>query len=89
MKNKLKPIPDFKNEDEERKFWDTAASSEYFDFTNPQQVSFPNLKPTLHTISMRLPDYLLVRLKEKANALNIPYQALIKQYIATGLNLKL
>ena len=85
MKKELK-IPKFKNEDEERDFWSTTDLSEHFDKSDFEEVSFPNLKPTSHTISIRIPDYLIERVKEKANALNIPYQSLIKQYIAMGLN---
>ena len=82
--NKRIKIPEFKNEDQERAFWSKMDLSEYFrpeDFT---QVSFPNLKPSSHSISIRIPDYLLARLKEKAHELNIPYQTLVKQYIAQG-----
>ena len=85
MKKELK-IPKFKSEDEERDFWADTDLSKHLDKSDFEQVSFPNLKPTSHTISIRIPDYLLERLKEKANAMNIPYQALIKQYIASGLN---
>ena len=84
MKNNLKKIPQFKNEDDERDFWEKADTSEYFNFENPIRVSFPNLKPTTRSISIRVPEYLLNRVKEKANELNIPYQSLIKQYIQKG-----
>lgn len=83
MKKKLK-IPKFKNEDEERKFWWKIDLSKYFDENDFEPVSFPNLKPTTHAISIRIPDYLLNRVKEQANELNIPYQSLIKQYIKKG-----
>jgi len=85
MKKKLKVIPNFKNEDEERDFWAIADSSEYFDFDKAEEVSFPNLKPTTRSISIRIPEYMLMHLKEKANALMIPYQSLIKTYIQKGL----
>lgn len=84
MKKKFKAIPKFKNENEERDFWATADSSEYFDFNKAEEVSFPNLKPTSRSISIRIPEYLLDRVKEKANEINIPYQSLIKQYIKRG-----
>jgi predicted DNA binding CopG/RHH family protein len=83
MNRKIK-IPEFKNEDQERTFWSKIDLSEHFrpeDFT---QTSFPNLKPSSHSISIRIPDYLLARLKEKAHELNVPYQTLVKQYIAQG-----
>lgn len=83
MKKKLK-IPKFKNEDEERDFWARIDLSEYFEPSDFKRVSFPNLKPTSHPISIRIPDYLLNRVKEKANEINVPYQSLIKQYIKKG-----
>lgn len=82
MNNKLKKLPKFKNEDAERKFWDTHSSVDYFDWSNAQNVIFPNLKPTSTSISLRIPNYVLARLKERANSLNIPYQTLMKQYIS-------
>ncbi|MDO8496992.1 MAG: BrnA antitoxin family protein [bacterium] len=83
MKNKL-TLPQFKNEDEERVFWSKVDLSEYFDPTDFERVSFPNLKPTSRSISIRIPEYLLNRVKEKANEINIPYQSLIKEYIKKG-----
>lgn len=84
MKKVLK-IPKFKNEDEERDFWSNIDLSEYFEPSDFVRVSFPNLKPTTRAISIRLPEYMLERLKEKANEINIPYQSLIKTYIQKGL----
>jgi predicted DNA binding CopG/RHH family protein len=84
MKKPLK-LPNFKNEDEERDFWDKIKLEEYFEPSDFVRVSFPNLKPTTKPISIRLPEHLINRLKEKANEIDIPYQALIKQYIAKGL----
>lgn len=83
MKKKLK-LPKFKNEDEEREFWWNLDLSEYYEPSDMEPVSFPNLKPTTRPISIRIPEYLLNRVKEEANALNIPYQSLIKQYIHKG-----
>lgn len=83
MKKKLK-IPKFRNEDQERKFWAKVDLSEYFEPSDFKRVSFPNLKPTTHPISIRIPEYLLNRVKEKANEINIPYQSLIKEYIKKG-----
>ena len=82
MKRKLKLIPKFKNEDEERNFWATADSSEYFDWSKAQQVIFPNLKPSTETISIRLPQYLLARIKQLANSKDVPYQSLMKIFLA-------
>lgn len=84
MKKPLK-IPKFKNEDEERKFWWKLDLSEYYDASDLVPVSFPNLKPTSQAISIRIPLYLLNRLKEKANSVDVPYQSLIKLYIQKGL----
>lgn len=84
MKKQLK-LPKFKNEDEERKFWAKIDLSEYYEPSDMESVSFPNLKPTSRSISIRLPEYLLNRLKERANEINIPYQSLIKEYISKGL----
>lgn len=83
MKKPLK-LPKFKNEDEEREFWWNLDLSEYFEPSDFEKVSFPDLKPTSRSISIRIPEYLLNRVKEKANAINIPYQSLIKQYIKKG-----
>lgn len=84
MKKQLK-IPKFKNEDEERQFWWKIDLSEYFEPSDFEPVSFPNLKPTSRAISIRIPLYLLNRLKEKANSVDVPYQSLIKLYIQKGL----
>ena len=84
MKKKL-ILPKFKNEDAEREFWANIELTDYYDAGDLVPVSFPNLKPTTKPISIRLSTSLIARLKEKANAINIPYQALIKQYIAEGL----
>lgn len=84
MKKQLK-IPKFKNEDEERKFWSKIDLSEYFEPEDFEKVSFPNLKPTSKSISIRIPEYLLNRLKEKANEINVSYSSLIKGYIKESL----
>lgn len=83
MKKPLK-LPKFKNEDEERQFWWNLDLSEYYDSSDFERISFPNLKPTSRSISIRIPEYLLNRVKEKANEINIPYQSLIKEYIKKG-----
>jgi len=83
---KLKQIPRFKSEAEEREFWATHDSSDYIDWSQAERnVSFPNLKPTTKPISIRLPEYMIENLKEKANEIDIPYQSLIKTYIKRGL----
>ena len=82
MKKKFKRVPKFKNEDEERNFWATADSSEYFDWSKAERVIFPNLKPSTETISLRLPQYLLARIKQIANFKDVPYQSLMKIFLA-------
>lgn len=82
MKKKLKPIPKFKSEDEEREFWATADTSEYFDWSKAEEVIFPNLKPSTESISLRLPAALLARIKQLANVRDVPYQSLMKIFLA-------
>lgn len=84
MKKELK-IPKFKNEDQEREFWWKLDLSQYYEPSDLVPVSFPNLKPTTRPISIRLPEYLIDRVKQKANSLSVPYQSLIKIYIKKGL----
>ena len=80
MKKVIK-LPKFKNENEERKFWNKVDLSEYFEPDDFESVSFPNLKPTSRSISIRIPEYLIDRIKERANEINVPYQSLIKGYL--------
>ncbi|HBH46813.1 MAG: hypothetical protein A2445_04720 [Candidatus Jacksonbacteria bacterium RIFOXYC2_FULL_44_29] len=82
---KLKQIPKFKNEDEERDFWAKADSTLYLDWAKAELASFPNLKPSTKTISLRLPEGLLNRLKTTAHQKDIPYQSLIKMILAQSL----
>ncbi|MEP7166454.1 MAG: BrnA antitoxin family protein [Candidatus Woesebacteria bacterium] len=77
MKKKL-VLPHFKNEDDERDFWAKINLADYFDPSDFQPVSFPNLKPTSKSVSIRIPEFLLNRIKEEANQINVPYQSLIK-----------
>lgn len=74
----------FKDENSERKFWSDFDLNEKFQPKDFKNVSFPNLKPTTRSISLRIPEHLLVRVKERANKLSIPYQTLLKQYISQG-----
>ena len=83
MKKKL-IIPRFTNEAKERAFWAKTDLSAHFSADDFVHASFPNLKPTSRSISLRLPEYLIVRVKEHANELNVPYQSLMKRYIAQG-----
>ena len=80
MKKQIK-LPKFRNEDEEREFWSKINLADYFEPDDFVSVSFPNLKPTSRSISIRLPEYLINRIKEQANEINVPYQSLIKGYL--------
>lgn len=83
LKNKkLKEIPRFKNEDEERKFWAKVDSSEYFDWNSPIELDLSRLKPSTESISLRLPSSLLARIKEIANKKDVPYQSLMKIFLS-------
>lgn len=82
MKKKLKPIPSFKNEDKERDFWATADTTEYFDWSKAERVVFPNLKRSTRSISLRLSESLIAYIKQLANKEDVPYQSLIKMFLA-------
>jgi len=84
MKKELK-IPKFNNEDEEFEFWNRVDLNEYYEPDDFVPVTFPNLKPSTTSISIRLPNHLLSRIKEKANAQDVPYQSLIKIYLSDRL----
>lgn len=83
---KLKPIPKFKNEDEEHQFWATHSVTDYFDMSKAQRIVFPNLKYSTKTISLRLPSSLLDRLKVMANVRDVPYQSLMKIILAEAVS---
>lgn len=78
MMKKLKKIPKFKTEDKERDFWSKADSTNYVDWSKAKRISFPKLKPSTKTISIRLPEHLIEGLKILANKRDVPYQSLIK-----------
>jgi predicted DNA binding CopG/RHH family protein len=80
--SKLKAIPRFKTEAEERKFWETHDSTDYVDWSKAERVRFPNLKPSTTAISIRLPTNLLEQIKVAANKRDVPYQSLIKMWLA-------
>ncbi len=82
MGNLSNKIPKFKGEDEERAFWDTHSPLDYFDVESAKNASFPALKPSLKSISIRLPEHLLEALKVLANKQDVPYQSLIKIFLA-------
>lgn len=74
----LKRMPRISSQDRERDFWSRNDSTEYVDYSKARMAFFPNLKPSTKTISIRLPESLLVRLKVAANKRDIPYQSLLK-----------
>jgi len=82
MARALKKVPKFRSEAEERKFWETHDSTDYVDWSKARRVRFPNLKPTTKAISLRLPVMLLDEIKIAANKRDVPYQSLIKMWLA-------
>jgi predicted DNA binding CopG/RHH family protein len=81
-KTKKKKIPAFRTEEEEREFWAKADSTEYIDWDKAKRVVLPNLKPSQKTISLRLPEMMLAKLKVLANKRDVPYQSLLKIFLA-------
>jgi predicted DNA binding CopG/RHH family protein len=79
---KKKKIPEFKNEDQERDFWAVHDSTEYIEWNKGEKFILPNLKPSVKTISLRLPEALLEELKLLANKRGVPYQSLLKIFLA-------
>ncbi len=85
MRELKKKIPDFKSEDEERKFWATADSTKYIDWPSAECKKLIRLKPSLRTISLRLPVSMIADLKMLANRRDVPYQSLLKVFLAERL----
>lgn len=85
MKKKLKLIPKFKSETEERKFWQRVDSTEYVDYSHTDNWRFPNLKLSSKPITIRLPESLIERVKIRAHKMDIPYQSFIKKLIFDGI----
>ncbi len=83
---KLKKIPEFTSETEERAFWELHDSEAYIDWSQAQLVRFSNLKKSTKSISLRLPEDMLEKLKTKANALDVPYQSYIKMLLQKELS---
>jgi predicted DNA binding CopG/RHH family protein len=82
MSGRLEPVPEFASEAEERAFWESHDSTDHVDWSRAQRVHLPNLKPSTKTISLRLPVSLLERIKVAANRRDVPYQSLIKVWLA-------
>ena len=87
--NTMKKIPKFITEDEERDFWANADSSSYVDWSKAQRALLPNIKPSLKTISLRLPELMIDELKLIANKKDVPYQSLIKIFLSERLSKEL
>ena len=85
----LKPIPRFKNEKEEQKFWRTHDSTEYVDWSRAKRVVFRDLKPAYKSISLRFPIHMLDEIKLLANKKDVPYQSLMKIFLAEKLKQEL
>ena len=81
----MKKIPKFKSEAEERRFWRKHDSAEYIDWSKAKAVSLPKLKPSTQTISLRLPASMIEELKILANKRDVPYQSLLKVFLAERL----
>jgi predicted DNA binding CopG/RHH family protein len=78
-------LPEFKNEDQERDFWDNIDITEYFEPEDARRVIFPNLKRTNRAISIRLPEPLIAEAKAKAEKLDVPYQKLMREVLKQGI----
>ena len=78
---KLKETPKFKNEAAEREFWASHDSTEFLDWDKADFVFFPNLKPTMKTISLRLPEFVVTELRVMAQKRDVSYQSLIKMFL--------
>ncbi len=86
MKERPKQLPRFANEAAERRFWETHDSTDYVDWTRAERAVFTQIKPTTRAISLRLPETLLAGLKTAANQRDVPYQSLIKVWLAEKLD---
>jgi predicted DNA binding CopG/RHH family protein len=88
MRRRLKPIPEFASEGEERRFWESHDSADYVDWSKAEPVRLPNLRPSTTSISLRLPISLLEQIKVAAHKRDVPYQSLIKTWLAEKLDAK-
>ncbi len=80
-----KTIPTFKNEEEERLFWESHDTTDFVDISQAKKMRFPNLKKSTRSISIRLPEDMIDALKIRANSIDVPYQSLIKMMLNDGL----
>ena len=81
----MKKIPPLKNENQERAFWASHDSSDYVDWKKARPARFPRLKPSMKSISLRLPQMMLEELRMLANRRDVPYQSLLKMFLAERL----
>jgi predicted DNA binding CopG/RHH family protein len=82
MPQRLKRVPKFATEAEEREFWESHDTTDYVDWSRARAVSFPNLRPSTKTISLRLPEDVLDAIRNHARKLDVPYQSLMKLWLA-------
>src|SRR5882762_1345720 len=82
MPSTKKKIPKFSSEDEEQEFWGRADSTNYIDWSKGSRETLPKLRPTLRTISIRLPESMIAQLKRLANKKDVPYQSLVKVFLS-------
>lgn len=85
----MEKIPKFSSEAEELRFWESADSTEYVDWNQAQRMVFTSLKPSLRTISLRLPESMIEELKVLANKRDVPYQSLLKVFLGERIELEL
>jgi predicted DNA binding CopG/RHH family protein len=86
MRKKAEPTPTFESEAEERRFWESHDSADQVDWSRAERVRLPNLRPSTTSISLRLPVSLLERIKVAAHKRDVPYQSLIKTWLAEKLD---
>lgn len=84
-----KTLPKFRNEDQEREFWAHHDSADYLDWKRGRRVVLANLRPSSQTVSIRLPKPMVARLKLLANKRDVPYQSLLKMFVAERLKTEL
>jgi predicted DNA binding CopG/RHH family protein len=82
VKQRIRKIPKFESEVQERDFWASHDSTDFVDWRQAERVKLPNLRPTTRTISIRLPEPMIERLKVLANKRDVPYQSLLKMFVA-------
>ena len=85
----MKNIPNFENEDKEREFWAKTDSLEYIDWKKAKKIVLPNLKPSVKTISLRIPESMLEEIKLLANKRDVPYQSLMKIFLSERIDKEL